>query len=137
MPVLVTPDRSIGESEEILEWVDARTPPEFRLQPADPAAKAETTRLTRRFDAVLGPHGRRLMYVNMLQQRDLMLPQRISRRSVTKFEEAIQRFNEVLEADLDGIQDCLVRPYQRKQVYQLMRCELEWCCGEGDNAVKV
>ena len=38
MPVLVTPEGSIGESEEILAWVDARTPPEFRLQPTDPAA---------------------------------------------------------------------------------------------------
>ena len=73
VPVLVTPEGSIGESEEILDWIDARTPPEHRLQPADPAAREETIRLTRRFDAVLGPHGRRLMYVNMLTQRELML----------------------------------------------------------------
>jgi glutathione S-transferase len=73
VPVLVTPEGSIGESEKILDWVDARTPPEFRLQPADAAAKEETMRLTRRFDEVLGPRGRRLMYVNMLQQRELML----------------------------------------------------------------
>jgi glutathione S-transferase len=73
VPVLVTPEGSIGESEEILDWIDARTPPEHRLQPTDPAAREETTRLSRRFDALLGPHGRRLMYVNMLTQRELML----------------------------------------------------------------
>jgi glutathione S-transferase len=30
-PVLVTPEGSLGESEEILLWVDERTPPDRRL----------------------------------------------------------------------------------------------------------
>ena len=33
VPVLVTPEGSLGESEDILHWVDERTPPEHRLYP--------------------------------------------------------------------------------------------------------
>jgi glutathione S-transferase len=73
VPVLVTPEGAIGESHEILEWVDARTPAERRLFPGEPAARAEVERLCRRFDAELGPKGRRLMYVHMLRDRPLAL----------------------------------------------------------------
>jgi glutathione S-transferase len=73
VPVLVTPKGAIGESHEILEWVDQRTPPERRLFPAEPAARAEVERLCRRFDAELGPKGRRLMYVHLLRDRPLAL----------------------------------------------------------------
>jgi glutathione S-transferase len=72
-PVLVTPDGSLGESEEILAWVDERTPPEERLFPEDQAKRDEVVKLSRRLDDDLGPRGRRLMYVNMLAERDLML----------------------------------------------------------------
>ena len=73
VPVLVTPDGVLGESEEILAWVDERTPPEHRLYPAESAERAEVERLCRRFDDGLGPTGRRLMYVHMLAQPELML----------------------------------------------------------------
>jgi glutathione S-transferase len=73
VPVLVTPDGAIGESEQILSWVDERTPPEHRLFPADSADRAEVERICRRLDAELGPRGRRLMYTQMLGQRKLML----------------------------------------------------------------
>lgn len=73
VPVLVTPDGAIGESQEILEWVDARTPPEQRLFPQEPEMRREVDRLCRRFDEELGPKGRRLMYVHMLPQRGLAL----------------------------------------------------------------
>jgi glutathione S-transferase len=73
VPVLVTPGGAIGESQEILEWVDARTPAEQRLFPEDPQARREVDRLCRRFDDELGPKGRRLMYVHMLAQRKLAL----------------------------------------------------------------
>ena len=36
VPVLVTPEGVLGESEEILVWIDQRTPPEHRLFPAEP-----------------------------------------------------------------------------------------------------
>ena len=73
VPVLVTPEGVLGESEEILAWVDERTAPEHRLYPAEPAERAEVERLCRRFDDGLGPTGRRLMYVHMLAQPELML----------------------------------------------------------------
>jgi glutathione S-transferase len=73
VPVLVTPEGSLGESEDILRWVDERTPPERRLFPDEPAERAEVERLSRRFDERLGPRGRRFMYVKMLAHRDLTL----------------------------------------------------------------
>ncbi|HSZ15071.1 MAG TPA: glutathione S-transferase family protein [Solirubrobacteraceae bacterium] len=73
VPVLVTPERTIGESREILEWVDARTPVERRLFPSDPRARRQVDELCERLDAELGPRARRLMYVHMLEQRGLAL----------------------------------------------------------------
>jgi glutathione S-transferase len=73
VPVLVTPDGSIGESSEILAWIDERTPPEQRLFPSEPDARLEVERLCRRLDERLGPTGRRLMYIHMLAERELML----------------------------------------------------------------
>lgn len=73
VPVLVTTDGAIGESQEILAWVDARTPSEHRLFPEDAEARRDVERLCRRFDSELGPRGRRLMYVHMLAQRELAL----------------------------------------------------------------
>ncbi len=71
VPVLVTDAAVIGESHEILAWADERTPGELRLLPAEPRERAEAEALCRRLDAVLGPAGRRLMYVHMLAQRPL------------------------------------------------------------------
>jgi glutathione S-transferase len=74
VPVLVTPEGAIGESAQILAWVDDRTPSERRLFPAEPDARREVESLCRRFDQELGPKGRRLMYVHMLAQPDVALP---------------------------------------------------------------
>ena len=73
VPVLVTGDEVLAESADILAWVDERTPPEERLFPADPGARAEIEGLCARFDELLGPHGRRLIYVLMLPERELLL----------------------------------------------------------------
>ena len=73
VPVLVTPEGALGESEEILDWVDGRTPPEHRLFPDDGSERDEVLRLCRRFDERLGPAGRRLMYVHVLPHRKLVL----------------------------------------------------------------
>jgi glutathione S-transferase len=54
-PVLVTPEVTLTESADIVRWVDARSG--LRLY-AEPEAAA----LEARFDAELGPHGRRWMY---------------------------------------------------------------------------
>lgn len=73
VPVLVTPERVIGDSAEILEWVDQRLAPERRLFPLERAERHGVQALCRRLDEQLGPCGRRLMYVNMFPQRQLML----------------------------------------------------------------
>ncbi len=73
VPVLVTPDEVLGESEDILDWADQRVPGERRLFPREAHAREEARRLCRRFDSELGPRGRRLMYVHMLAQRDLAM----------------------------------------------------------------
>jgi glutathione S-transferase len=89
VPVLVTPQGAIGESEEILQWVDERIPPERRLFPADPRERGEVERLSRRFDQVLGPRGRRLMYVNVLAHPDLTV--RFNNQGVPRWEDRALR----------------------------------------------
>jgi glutathione S-transferase len=73
VPVLITPERVLADSTAILEWVDQGLAPERRLFPADAAERRGVQALCRRFDEQLGPRGRRLMYVQMLTERRLML----------------------------------------------------------------
>ena len=74
VPVLVTPEESIGESAQILEWTDLRTDPARRLFPADREERRELLGLCARLDEGLGPAGRRLVYVHMFGgDRELML----------------------------------------------------------------
>ena len=73
VPVLVTPEQSIGESRQILEWIDGRVALERRLHPHDERSRVEVDRLCERFDDVLGPTARRLIYVHMLRDRPLAL----------------------------------------------------------------
>ena len=64
-PVLVTDDGPLTDSADILRWVDARS--DLRLYPDGAAA------LEARFDAELGPHGRRWMYHRIFDRSDLVL----------------------------------------------------------------
>jgi len=72
VPVLVTPQGAIGESHEILVWVDAQVAPERRLFPVEPGTRAEVDALCRRLDDGFGPLVRRLIYVHMFRQRELV-----------------------------------------------------------------
>jgi len=90
VPVLVTSDGAIGESRQILEWVDARTPAEHRLFPAERDARREVDRLCGRFDEELGPKGRRLMYVHMFAQRKVAL--RFNNQGVPGWEDRAIRY---------------------------------------------
>jgi glutathione S-transferase len=74
LPVLVSDDQVISDSAEILYWVDEQQPQNRRLFPADPARRRQVEALCRGFDTQLGPAGRRLMYVHVLQVPDLALP---------------------------------------------------------------
>lgn len=66
VPVLKTPERTIGDSTDILHWVDARLPEPKRLFPEDREARAEVERWERRFDEKLGPAVRRWAYGHLL-----------------------------------------------------------------------
>jgi glutathione S-transferase len=92
VPVLVTPERTLGESEDILRWVDERTPPDYRLFPDDP----EVERISRRLDEELGPKGRRLIYVHMLRDKKLLLD--FNNTGVPRWEDRFMRtgFNLVI-----------------------------------------
>jgi glutathione S-transferase len=85
VPVLVTDDCVLAESDDILHWVDERTPPADRLFSGDPEVEV----LCARFDEVLGPHGRRLMYVLMLPERELMLS--FNNAGVPSWEDRVMR----------------------------------------------
>lgn len=85
VPVLVTPERVLSDSADILAWVDERTPTEQRLFPADPAARREVESLCRRLDTELGPRGRRLMYVHMFTEPELALD--FNNRGVPRWED--------------------------------------------------
>ena len=89
VPVLITPDGVLAESEQILAWVDERVPIEHRLYPGEPRERAEVERLCRRFDSELGPKGRRLMYVHMFRERRLML--RFNNAGVPRWEDRAVR----------------------------------------------
>jgi glutathione S-transferase len=90
VPVLVTPEGVIGDSGEILLWVDERTAPEHRLFPSDRGGRLEEAGLCRRLDDHLGPRGRRLMYVHMLAQRKLALT--FNNRGVSGWEDRLMRW---------------------------------------------
>jgi glutathione S-transferase len=90
VPVLVTPEGALGESEEILVWVDERTEADRRLFPSETRERAEVLSLCRRLDERLGPTGRRLMYMHMFEQRELML--RFNNQGVPAWEERVLRY---------------------------------------------
>ncbi len=90
VPVLVTPQESIGESAQILEWVDARTDPARRLFGGSDSERREMLALSARFDELLGPAGRRLVYVHMFGgERGLML--RFNDQGVPAWEDRVLR----------------------------------------------
>jgi glutathione S-transferase len=88
VPVLVTPDGALGESAEILAWADRGLEPDRRLA-GDGAHAAEVAALCRRLDDVLGPRGRRLIYVRMFEQPELML--RFNNQGVPRWEDRAVR----------------------------------------------
>jgi glutathione S-transferase len=73
VPVLVTGERVLSESEDILRYADERLEDDLRLFPAEPDLCDEVVGLCRELDAGLGPDGRRLMYALMLEQKGPML----------------------------------------------------------------
>lgn len=138
VPVLVTPEGAIGESREILEWVDVGTPPERRLFPEEPDARSEVDRLCARFDLELGPKGRRLMYVHIFPQRDLAL--RFNDNGVPAWEDRMLRlgwplFERIIRRVLDispgvEIEDEAAVWRELDYVSQLLADGRPYLCGE-------
>ena len=96
VPVLVTPEGAIGESERILAWVDGRTSPARRLFPEEPGEREQVLSLCRRLDERLGPSGRRLIYVRMFKQPELMLS--FNNQGVSRWEDRALRWGFPLAA---------------------------------------
>ena len=90
VPVLVTDRGSVGDSAEILQWVDRRIAPEARLYPEDPQELREVRSLCARLDDGLGPRGRRLIYVHMFAQHKMMLD--FNNRGVPRWEDRALRW---------------------------------------------
>lgn len=72
VPVLVTPDAVLRESNEILRFVDLQRPIERRLVPEDAVARAEVEALVADFDRGLGPAARRFLYFHLMQRREAL-----------------------------------------------------------------
>jgi glutathione S-transferase len=112
VPVLVTPQEVLGESRDILAWADLRLAESARLLPAEPGERAEVERLCSRFDEVLGPSGRRLVYVHMFPQRRLALD--FNDRGVPAWEDRLARgawplFERLISRVLDISPGCEAR----------------------------
>jgi glutathione S-transferase len=90
VPVLVTPGGSIGESADILHWVDERTPAEHRLFPVERSERDRVERLCGRLDGELGPKGRRLMYVHVFAEHEVAL--KFNNQGVPAWEDRAIRF---------------------------------------------
>jgi glutathione S-transferase len=73
VPVLVAPEGVFNESEEILRYADERLDEERRLFPPDPGLRAEVQELSRWLDDGLGPDGRRWIYAQVLQHKNLLM----------------------------------------------------------------
>ena len=84
MPVLVTDEGVLAESEDILRYADEWLDEDRRLFPADPGVRDEVLALCRELDEGMGPDGRRLMYALMLELKGPML--RVNNQGVPAWE---------------------------------------------------
>jgi glutathione S-transferase len=89
VPVLVTPERTIAESAEIVSWANERMAEADRIFPTSVAERQEVEALCRRFDDRLGPTGRRLIYAHMVNDREVMLD--VNNQGVPDWEDAALR----------------------------------------------
>jgi glutathione S-transferase len=122
VPVLVTEDGAIGESEQILEWVDARTEPAERLF-GEGDERSRALAVSRRLDERLGPRGRRLIYVRMFAQPEIML--RFNDQGVPRWEDRFLRFTLPLaKRFIARVLD--IRPGVEVEDEDVVFAELDW-----------
>jgi glutathione S-transferase len=89
VPVLVTDEGVLPESEQILRYADERLDESRRLFPPEGPERDEVVALCRWLDEGLGPDGRRLMYAHMLPMKRLML--RVNNQGVPAWEDRFMR----------------------------------------------
>jgi glutathione S-transferase len=87
VPILVTRERTIPDSTEILRWADGRLAPEHRLFGAAGAELAEIEAWEDEFDRRLGPATRVLGYYHLLPRPDLA--KRLLRGALPAWERAV------------------------------------------------
>jgi glutathione S-transferase len=122
VPVLVTPEGPIGESEQILEWADARTEPARRLF-TEGEDRDLAVAVSRRLDERLGPHGRRLIYVRMFEQPQLML--RFNDQGVPRWEDRTLRLTlPVAKRFIARVLD--IRPGVEREDEHVVFSEFDW-----------
>jgi len=86
MPVLVDDTGVLAESEDIVRYADEHLEEPDRLFPTDPELRTDVERLSRWLDDGLGPDGRRWIYAQMFQHKQLML--RFNNNGVPSWEAA-------------------------------------------------
>jgi glutathione S-transferase len=89
VPVLVADDGVFADSTDILRWADRRAPPDRRLLPDDPAARAACDALEDAFDEELGPATRRIGYWYAFADRRTVLA--LARRAGPAWQVALLR----------------------------------------------
>ncbi len=67
VPVLITEDRVLDDSKEIVAFADAHTAPDARLYPQSAAARREIEQLERDFSDPFGVESRRVMYFHFFR----------------------------------------------------------------------
>lgn len=72
-PVLVTGDRVLADSTDILEFIHVEHAEGWRPYPLDSQRRVEAEELEELFDTRLGPHTRRLAYYHLLQDNRLFM----------------------------------------------------------------
>jgi cytochrome P450/glutathione S-transferase len=72
-PVLVAPERTLVNAQEVLDYYDERSPEDQRLYPSDDDARSEVERLVSLFYDQLGPAVRAWNYAYLLPARSTML----------------------------------------------------------------
>jgi len=71
VPVLVCPERVLGESADIVEYADSHASAQRRMRLDDPALAGEARDLAASFDEALGPHTRRWVYYGLRGRREI------------------------------------------------------------------
>jgi glutathione S-transferase len=74
VPILRAGGQVIGDSTEILHFLDETHGNGRRLYPANPGIRSEVDEFEARFGSRLGPHTRRIAYFHLLPHRSLTLP---------------------------------------------------------------